>query len=64
MQVNSHDIHNRPFFGKTKKLLERIHSLDNKWYVEFWQEHFYFLGIEIYHSKKEVVKQNGVNGKK
>ena len=55
--------YNRPFFGKTKKLLERINSLDEKWYVEFWEVHYYFFGIDVYYSKKEVVKQNKPNGK-
>jgi hypothetical protein len=53
---------NRPFFGKTKKLLETINSLDEKWYVEFWEDHFYFFGIEVFYSKREVVKQNSLNG--
>ncbi|PKP39239.1 MAG: hypothetical protein CVT98_02575 [Bacteroidetes bacterium HGW-Bacteroidetes-15] len=55
--------YNRPFFGKTKKLLERINSLDEKWYVEFWEVHYYLFGIDVYYSKKEVVKQNRQNGK-
>ena len=52
----------QPFFGKVKKLLETIHSLDEKWYVEFWEVHYYFFGIEVYTSKKEVVRS--VNGTK
>jgi len=54
--VDSH-----PFFGRQRVLLERIHSLDSKWYVEFWEEHYFFLGIEIFFRKKEVVKKNGKN---
>ena len=53
--------HKKPFFGKTATLLERIHSLDNKWYVEFWLFRYFFLGIEVYTTKKEVVKH--INGK-
>lgn len=64
MIVETEENFNRPFFGKTKKLLERIDSLDEKWYVEFWEEHYYFLGIEVFFSKREVVKQNSLNGKK
>ncbi|MDX9845573.1 MAG: hypothetical protein RBT74_01210 [Tenuifilaceae bacterium] len=56
------DTYNRPFFGKVQKLVETIHSLDEKWYVEFWDVHYFFLGIEVYNIKKEVVKS--VNGDK
>lgn len=62
--IQSEGFVERPFFGKTKKLLETLHSLDEKWYVEFWDIHYYFLGIEVYSKRKEVVKQNGSNGKK
>lgn len=46
----------KPLFGKTRQLIDRIHSLDDKWYVEFWMVRFYFMGFEVYSSKKEVVK--------
>lgn len=48
----------RPFFGRTQELLDRIDSLDEKWYVEFWQIKYFFLGIEVYMTRKEVVKQS------
>gem|GEM_PF-946129 len=47
-----------PFFGRTQELLDRIDSLDEKWYVEFWRIRYFFLGIEVYMTKKEVVKQS------
>jgi hypothetical protein len=64
MDVKSQEFSKPPIFGITKTLLERIHSLDEKWYVEFWDFHYYFLGIEVYHKKKEIVKQNGKSFKK
>ncbi|HPF92870.1 MAG TPA: hypothetical protein PLV65_02975 [Tenuifilaceae bacterium] len=63
-KVSSQDIVKRPFFGKSKVLLETIHSLDDKWYVEFWDIHYFFLGIEVYHVKREVIHQVKPNGKK
>lgn len=51
----------KPFFGRTQKVIDRIHSLDEKWYVEFWVVRYYFMGIEVYSYKKEVVKH--MNGK-
>ncbi|MDX9769309.1 MAG: hypothetical protein RBT19_03040 [Tenuifilaceae bacterium] len=56
------DTHSKPFIGKVQVLIETIHSLDEKWYVELWDVHYFFLGIEIYKSKKEVVKS--INGSK
>ncbi len=47
-----------PFFGKSKILIERIHSLDKKWCVEFWENHYFFFGIEVFASKKEIVRKN------
>jgi len=38
-------------------LLERIDSLDQKWCVEFWDNRYFFLGIEIFATKSEVVKK-------
>lgn len=49
-------IYTRPFFGKMKVLLERINSLEENWYVEFWDEHYFFLGIDVYNRRREVVK--------
>lgn len=46
-----------PLFGKTNRFLERIDSLDGKWYVEFFEVKFYFLGFELYSAKKEKVFQ-------
>lgn len=46
----------RPFFGKTQEMLDKIQSLDEKWYVEFWTVRYYFMGIELYSYKKEVLK--------
>jgi hypothetical protein len=57
-EKESKDTH--PFFGKSKILLERIYSLDKKWCVEFWENHYFFFGIEIFATKKEVVKRNCV----
>jgi len=51
----------KPFFGKTNTLIERIYSLDNKWFVEFWMVRYFFIGIEVYTTKKEIVKYT--NGK-
>ncbi|MGE0077212.1 MAG: hypothetical protein AB7S48_05050 [Bacteroidales bacterium] len=51
----------KPFFGRTHQVIDKIHSLDEKWYVEFWMVRYYFIGIEVYSYKKEVVKY--VNGK-
>ena len=56
-------MNSKPFFGKVQKLVETIHSLDEKWYVEFWEVHYYFIGIEVFISKKEIVRTvNGNNG--
>jgi len=53
----------RPFIGKSKHLKDTILSLDYKWYVEFWIIRYYFLGIEIYRTKKEKIRYvNGKNG--
>ncbi|MBN1989947.1 MAG: hypothetical protein JW783_11160 [Bacteroidales bacterium] len=46
-----------PLFGKTNRFLERIDSLDGKWYVEFFEVKFFFLGIEVYSARKEKVFQ-------
>jgi len=46
----------RPFFGKMRILLERINSLEENWYVEFWDEHYFIFGIDVYSRKREVVK--------
>lgn len=51
----------KPFFGRTFKVVDRIHSLDDKWYVEFWIVRYYFMGIELYSYKKEVVKYSNSN---
>lgn len=45
-----------PFFGASRKLIERIDSLDEKWYVEIWVIKYYLFGIEIYIQKKEIMK--------
>ncbi|HCX99512.1 MAG TPA: hypothetical protein DG754_05165 [Bacteroidales bacterium] len=58
------DIPKRPFFGTFKVLVETINSLDDKWFVEFWDVQYFFLGIEIFRSKREVVRQIKPNGKK
>lgn len=64
MQDILKDIPKRPLFGTSKVLLETINSLDNKWFVEFWDVQYYFLGIEVYRSKREIVRQVKPNGKK
>ncbi|MCB8964657.1 MAG: hypothetical protein H6536_06435 [Bacteroidales bacterium] len=50
------DVIKKPFIGKTKQLIDRISSLDEKWYVEFWMVRYYFFGIEVHSFKKEMVK--------
>ncbi len=45
------------FFGTSRRLIERIDSLDEKWFVEVWLIKYYFLGIEIFFRKKEIVKR-------
>lgn len=49
------------FFGVSKKLIERIDSLDQKWYVEIWIIKYFFLGIEIHSWKKEIIKHTHQN---
>jgi len=46
----------KTFFGMNRVMVDRIDSLDEKWFVEFWVIKYYFLGIEIHSKKKEVVK--------
>ena len=53
----------KPFLGRTLQVIDRIHSLDEKWYVEFWMVRYYFMGIEVYSYKKEVVKHLNGSGK-
>lgn len=45
------------FFGTSRKLIERIDSLDEKWFVEIWLVKHYFFGIELFVQKKEIVKR-------
>ena len=45
------------FFGTSRRLIERIDSLDQKWFVEVWLIKYYFIGIEIFIQKKEIVKR-------
>jgi len=49
------------FFGTSKQLLDKIDSLDQKWYVEIWEIKYYFLGIEIHSRKKEKIKHTHEN---
>lgn len=51
----------KPFLGRTRQIIDRIHSLDEKWYVEFWIVRYFFMGIEVYTYKKEVVKYTNGN---
>ncbi len=53
----------KPFFGSSKKLLERLDSLDELWFIEIWLIKYYFFGIEIYSHKKEKLKHNQVKVK-
>lgn len=53
----------RPFWGTTRKLLERLNSLDESWFVEIWLIKYYFFRIEIYSYKKEILKHNQVKAK-
>lgn len=46
----------RPFFGTNRKLVERLESLDETWFVEIWIIKYYFFRIEVYSRKKEVIK--------
>jgi hypothetical protein len=63
MEVKSDEFVKNPFFARTRTLRERIDSLDDTWYVEFWDVHYYFIGIEVYSTKKEIVKQKGKNNR-
>lgn len=47
-----------PLFGKRKQLVERIDSIDSNWYVEIWEEHYYFLRMEVYVRKEERLIRN------
>lgn len=51
----------RTFFGTDRQLIDRIDSLDEKWFVEVWIIKFYFFGIEIISQKKEIVKHHQNN---
>jgi len=52
----------KPFIGRTRQLIDKIQSLDGKWFVEYWEIKIYFIGIEAYCYKKEkVVRVNGKN---
>ncbi len=51
----------RTFFGTDRQLIDRIDSLDEKWFVEVWIIKFYFFGIEIISQKKEIVKHRQNN---
>lgn len=53
----------RPFFGVTKKLIERLDSLDESWFVEIWIVKYYLFRIEIFSQKREIVKNNHANAK-
>lgn len=48
----------RTFIGIDRLMVDRIDSLDEKWFVEFWVVKYYFFGIEIHTQKKEIVKHN------
>lgn len=52
-----------PFFGTKRKLIERLNSLDESWYVETWLIKYYFIRIEVYSQKKEIVKRIRANAK-
>jgi hypothetical protein len=47
----------KKYFGKKCRLIERIESLDQKWFVEVWNIKYYFIGIEIFSRKKESVRR-------
>lgn len=47
-----------PLFGRRKKLIEKIDAIDNSWHVEIWEEHYYFLRMEVYVRKKERFVRN------
>jgi sigma-B regulation protein RsbU (phosphoserine phosphatase) len=49
-------LNNPPLFGSSKRLLDRIYSTENNWFVEIWESKFFFLGIEVYKTQKETVK--------
>ena len=46
----------KTFFGTDRLMVDRIDSLDETWFVEFWTIKYYFLGIEIHTQRKEIVK--------
>lgn len=48
----------KTFIGVDRLMVDRIDSLDEKWFVEFWVVKYYFFGIEIHTQKKEIVKHN------
>ena len=49
------------FFGTSRQLIERIDSLDEKWFVEVYIIKYYFFGIELFAQKKEIVKRTQEN---
>jgi len=51
----------KTFIGVNRLMVDRIDSLDEKWFVEFWVVKYYFFGIEIHTQKKEIVKHNRKN---
>ncbi|RPH32232.1 MAG: hypothetical protein EHM93_10065 [Bacteroidales bacterium] len=51
----------KPFIGVNRQLIERIDSLDEKWFVEIWIIKYYFFGIEAFIQKREIVKHNRAN---
>lgn len=46
----------KTYFGRSSYMVDRIDSLDDKWFVEIWILKYYFFGVEIHSHKKELVK--------
>lgn len=47
-----------PLLGRKRILLEKIETIESNWHVEVWVEHYYFLRMEIYTRKKEIIVRN------
>lgn len=53
-----------PLLGKRRILLEKIETIESNWHVEVWVEHYYFLRMEIYTRKREIIVRNKENIRK
>jgi hypothetical protein len=53
-----------PLLGRKKILLEKIETIESNWHVEVWVVHYYFLRMEIFSQKKEIIVRNKENIRK